>query len=340
MPLNIMSVKNLTHKVLLIGGSGFIGRAVTKLLASKPGISVQLASRHPKAANATYTALRAKGIALPEPISMDIRNEKDVQQACTSADVVVNLVGIMNERGQNRFESVQHMGAERVARAAHATGAHLIHISTIGANPNSTIPYARTKGLGEQAIRAIHPRATILRPSIVFGPNDDFFNRLARIARYLPVMPVFGGGQTRYQPVYVGDVARAIYVCAKGGVKYTEDPESVRLGMRNADELDIYGKTIELGGPTVYTYRQLIEICLNTAQLRRPIISLPWWIGHLQGAVMERLPLNLFTITRDQVRLLQLDNKVSNSALGLMDLGIVPTALESILVTYLSPRRN
>ncbi|KAI9594214.1 hypothetical protein BDF19DRAFT_471631 [Syncephalis fuscata] len=287
-----------TRKVLVIGGSGFLGRSIAKSLLTHPGLQVQLASRHPKGPNTTYSVLHAADAQLPEPATVDIQNENSIQQACNNADVVINLVGIMHESRNNQFDSVQHVGAGRVARAAHAAGAQLVHISAIGADPTSIVPYAQSKGLGEQAVRAAHPDATILRPSIVFGPEDDFFNRFVRLARYMPIMP--------YLPVYVEDVARAVHTCVDRGTKCSTLTEQIKTGLRNNGELDVRGKIIELGGPT--------------------------------SAIMERLPINLFTITRDQVRLLQIDNKVDDAALGLMDLGIQPTSLESILPAYLSPK--
>ncbi|KAJ9062461.1 hypothetical protein DSO57_1010484 [Entomophthora muscae] len=250
-----------------------------------------------------------------EPAKGDITNADDMLRVCQGASVVINLVGIMHETKPNyTFDSVQHIGAKNVAKAAQHNNAQLVHISAIGADASSDIPYNKSKGLGELAARDSSPDAIILRPSLVFGPEDDFFNRFAKLAGFLPFMPVFGGGYTKFQPVYVWDVARAALLSVTGKHK---------------------GKTFELGGPAVYSYREMMQLMLSQAGIRRPIISVPWAVGMIQGFFLEKLPLNLFTITRDQVRLLHYDNVVGPSSLGLGDLGIPGTAAEKILHTYL-----
>lgn len=208
---------------------------------------------------------------------------------------MVSLVGVMHGTVQD-FERIQWRGAENVAVAARDAGARLVHFSAIGADPLSDIPYSKTKGLGETAVRSAYPEATVIRPSLVFGPEDEFFNRFAKLARILPFLPVFGGGHTKFQPVYVGDLARA-----------------VELMCRDSSEVntEISGKILEAGGPDVVSYRDIMKIVLEYSHRSRPIISLPWWAGMVQGAVLEKLPTNMFTITRDQVRQLQIDNTVS-----------------------------
>jgi len=226
------------------------------------------------------------------------------------------------------FEDIQLKGAENVANAAKDVGAKLIHFSAIGADPQSNIPYWRTKGLAEVSIMRICPDATILRPSLVFGPEDNFFNRFSRLSKYLPFLPVFGGGRALFQPLYVGDLARAVEILSR------KDHD-----VRNLTT----GKIIEAGGPDIFTYRQLMELVLKYNHRYRPIISLPFQVGMLQGAILERLPVNLFTVTRSQVKQLQSDiivnpavPAVSISFKDLLEQYSGPlTSVHDILPTYL-----
>ncbi|CAB5205151.1 unnamed protein product [Rhizophagus irregularis] len=301
-------------KVVIIGGSGFIGKYTAKAFIQDADTSIELGARNSKIVN----ELKSLGNQILPPVSSDIISKSDILKACQGASIIVNLVGIMHERPPiYTFDNVQHLGARNVAIAAKENNAQLIHISAIGADPNSNIPYAKTKALGEIVVREICPNAIIIRPSIVFGPEDDFFNRFVKLTKYLPFMPVFSGGKTKFQPVYVWDVANAI-------VKSSSDPK-------------FYGKTFELGGPNVYTYKEIIQLTLNQAGIRRPIISLPWSIGMIQGFFLEKLPPNLFTITRDQIKLLRKDNIVSNdpNILTLKDLKIDPTPAHKVLFMYL-----
>ncbi|GBC06044.1 hypothetical protein RclHR1_06590004 [Rhizophagus clarus] len=301
-------------KVVIIGGSGFIGKCTAKAFIQDADTSIELGARNSKIAN----ELKSLGNQILPPVSSDIVSKSDILKACQGANIIVNLVGIMHERPPiYTFDNVQHLGARNVAIAAKENNAQLIHISAIGADSNSDIPYAKTKALGEIAVREICPNAIIIRPSLVFGPEDDFFNRFVKLTKYLPFMPVFGGGKTKFQPVYVWDVANAI-------VKSSSDPK-------------FYGKTFELGGPDVYTYKEIIQLTLDQAGIRRPIISLPWSIGMIQGIFLEKLPPNLFTITRDQIKLLRKDNIVSNdpNISTLKDLKIDPTPAHKILFMYL-----
>ncbi|RKP34310.1 hypothetical protein BJ085DRAFT_12173, partial [Dimargaris cristalligena] len=246
----------------------------------------------------------------------DITDAEQVQQACQGAALIINLVGIMHESPPRyTFDSVQHQGARNVAQGAWQAGARLVHVSAIGADPHSTIPYPRTKGLGELAVRDAHPKAVIFRPSIVFGKEDDFFNRFARLARFLPVMPVFGGGHTKFQPVYVNDLAAGL--CR---VAWTDEYS---------------GKIIEAGGPRVYSYREIMELTLKESGLHRPIVSLPWSVSAAQAWVLEKLPPNLFTLTQDQVNLLKIDNVVNSHAMTLSDLGIPLTPAEAVLPIWM-----
>ncbi|PKY40431.1 NAD(P)-binding protein [Rhizophagus irregularis] len=301
-------------KVVIIGGSGFIGKYTAKAFIQDADTSIELGARNSKIVN----ELKSLGNQILPPVSSDIISKSDILKACQGASIIVNLVGIMHERPPiYTFDNVQHLGARNVAIAAKENNAQLIHISAIGADPNSNVPYAKTKALGEIVVREICPNAIIIRPSIVFGPEDDFFNRFVKLTKYLPFMPVFSGGKTKFQPVYVWDVANAI-------VKSSSDPK-------------FYGKTFELGGPNVYTYKEIIQLTLNQAGIRRPIISLPWSIGMIQGFFLEKLPPNLFTITRDQIKLLRKDNIVSNdpNILTLKDLKIDPTPAHKVLFMYL-----
>ncbi|CAG8520599.1 14262_t:CDS:2 [Rhizophagus irregularis] len=305
-------------KVVIIGGSGFIGKKFShyhylflvitgytaKAFIQDADTSIELGARNSKIVN----ELKSLGNQILPPVSSDIISKSDILKACQGASIIVNLVGIMHERPPiYTFDNVQHLGARNVAIAAKENNAQLIHISAIGADPNSNIPYAKTKALGEIVVREICPNAIIIRPSI----------RFVKLTKYLPFMPVFSGGKTKFQPVYVWDVANAI-------VKSSSDPK-------------FYGKTFELGGPNVYTYKEIIQLTLNQAGIRRPIISLPWSIGMIQGFFLEKLPPNLFTITRDQIKLLRKDNIVSNdpNILTLKDLKIDPTPAHKVLFMYL-----
>ncbi len=301
-----MAVRSVT----VFGGSGFIGRHLVKRLA-KQGWQIRVAMRHPERAK----FLKPLGdVGQITPVPAALQDPARIEAAIEGADAVVNLVGLLYEKGRQTFEAVHHQGARRVAEAAKAAGVgQFIQISAIGAGPQALADYARTKGAGEQAVRAVLPDAVIVRPSIVFGPEDGFFNLFAMIARYSPVLPLIGGGKTRFQPVYVGDVAEAICHCL--------------------DNPRWRGKTIELGGPQVYSFKELLELLLVQIKKRRLLVPLPFALAEIEGAILQTLPVPL--LTRDQVRLLRSDNVVSEEALKLGDLGIEPTSLEVILPTYL-----
>jgi NADH dehydrogenase len=306
----------MTNLVTIFGGSGFVGRYIARRMA-KQGWRVRVAVRRPNEA----IFVRPYGVVgQVEPVFANIRDDDSVRAAVHGADVVINCVGILSERGKNKFNLVQNHGAARVARIAAEEGAaRLVHVSAIGADPNSDSLYADSKGDGEAAVLAAFPTAVILRPSIVFGPEDQFFNRFAAMTRMAPALPVVGAG-TRFQPVYVDDVAQAAVMGALGQAKP-----------------GIY----ELGGPEVATFRELMQRMLVVIRRRRLILNVPFWVAGIMGGLLDLVQaatLGLFhnsLLTRDQVRNLRRDNVVTEGRMGFADLGIEPTAMEAILEEYL-----
>jgi uncharacterized protein YbjT (DUF2867 family) len=305
----------MEHRVAILGGSGFIGRYVVKRLAER-GDVVAVGARN--AAVAKFLKLKGD-VGQVGLINIAIDDEKLLPAFIAGNRAVVNCVGILQERGSQRFDRVHHTAPARLARQAREAGiARFIHISAIGADPRSTSAYARSKAAGEQAVRDAFPTVTILRPSIVFGPEDQFFNRFAALATVSPVLPLIGGGETRFQPVYVGNVADAVVRCL-------DDPATA-------------GRTYELGGPKIYTFRALMELLLAEIRRKRLLIEIPFGLASLQARLMAILPNP--PLTPDQVELLKRDNVVSTGALTLAMLGIVPTAVEAILPTYLDRFRK
>ncbi len=300
--------------VTVFGGSGFIGRHLIGRLA-RQGWIVRVAVRRPSRAG----FLKPMGdVGQITPIRAPIQDQIAVESAVAGADAVINLVGILYERRHQTFAAVHDRGAQTVAAASAAAGVgRLVQVSAIGADHHSTADYARSKGAGEAAVRTACPDAVILRPSVVFGPEDGFFNRFAEMARISPVLPLIGGGGTRFQTVYVGDVADAI-------AKSVSDPACA-------------GRTYELGGPHVYTFKELMELLLRQIHRRRLLVPWPFAMAELQAIFFELLPVP--PLTRDQVRMLRHDNVVAEGALTLADLGIAPTAAEIILPTYLDRYR-
>ena len=300
--------------VTVFGGSGFLGRYVVQQLA-RDGWSIRVAVRHPGRA----AFLKPLGdVGQITPLCVPVQDAEAVAAAVSGADAVVNLTGILFEGGKQRFQKVHAEGAKSIAEAAAAAGVKwLVHISAIGADAEAPAAYARTKGEGEAAVRAAFPEATVLRPSVVFGPEDGFFNRFAEMARFSPALPLIGGGKTRFQPVYVGDVARAV-------VKALNEP-----GCR--------GKVYELGGPKTYSFKALMQLMLKTIGRKRALVSLPFGLARLQATFLEVLPQP--PLTRDQVTLLRRDNVVSAGALTLADLGIEATAPEAVIPGYLDKYR-
>ena len=303
------------RRVCVIGGSGFIGRYVVKRLAAL-GAVVSVVSRHASEAQFLKPMGDVGQIAL---IDASLADEAALTTALEGASAVVSSVGILYERGRQRFQLLHADGPARLARLAAAAGArHFVHVSALSADARAASLYARSKAGGEAAVKAAFPAATILRPSLVFGPEDDFFNRFGAMARVAPALPLVGGGTTRFQPVYVGDVADA-------AIAALERPEAE-------------GKTYELGGPAVLSFRELIELLLAEIRRRRLLVPLPFGLASLAAFFMEFMPKPM--LTRDQVKLLRKDSVVTPGAPGLTDLGINPTALELVLPTYLNRFRR
>jgi NADH dehydrogenase len=298
--------------VTVFGGSGFIGRHFIRRLAAT-GARIRVPSRLPDAA-IFLKPMGSVGQIVFEPF--DAANDKLLRALVDGATHVVNLIGILHEKRAGDFVRVHAELPGRIAGQAAAAGVQrLVQISALGASDDSPSIYARTKMAGEAAVRTAFPEATILRPSIVVGPEDSFFNRFAAMARISPVLPLIGGGQTRFQPIYVGDVADAL--------------------MAALFRDDARGQTYELGGPRVYTFRELMQYMLTVVRRRRHLLSIPWGAAEWQARLLELLPDPL--LTRDQVRLLRHDNVVGGSAPGLKELEIVPTPIEAVVPGYLLP---
>lgn len=296
--------------VTVFGGSGFVGRYLVRALARK-GYRVRVAVRRPNEA----LFLRTTGdVGQVQPIQANLRDRHSCAAAMDGADAVINLVGVLYEAGAQKFDTIHEIGARRLASLASEAGiSRFIQMSAIGADAASTSAYARSKAAGEAAVRECLPDATIVRPSIVFGPEDQFFNKFAALARVAPVLPLVGGGMTKYQPVYVKDVAAAI----------------AALLERN----DMGGKAVELGGPEVVTFKQLMELTLKETGRNRALMMMPYFFARMMGAVLQWLPSPM--LTTDQVELLKSDNLVSDEAISFSELDIVPTAMGAILPTYL-----
>ncbi|MBC7167998.1 complex I NDUFA9 subunit family protein [Phenylobacterium sp.] len=300
--------------VTVFGGSGFVGTQVVRALA-RAGLRVRVAVRRTNVAE----GLRLLGdVGQIQIVQANIRNPESVARALEGAQACVNLVGVLYEAGRQKFASLHAMGARNVAEAARAAGVtRLVQMSAIGADAQSESKYARTKAEGEAAVREIFPDAVIIRPSIVFGPEDDFFNRFARMATLSPALPLIGGGKTRFQPVYVGDVAQAI-------ARALRDPACA-------------GQTYELGGPAVLTFRELMELVLEETQRRRFLVPLPFAVARAIGGVGDLIAATPVPppLTTDQVAQLKRDNVANPDAPGLEALGIRPTAIEAVLPSYL-----
>jgi uncharacterized protein YbjT (DUF2867 family) len=300
-----------TRRVATVfGGSGFIGRYVVKRLAQQ-GYIVRVPSRDPEGA----LFLKPMGaVGQVVPLYASVSNEPTVHRAVEGAEIVANLVGLLAESGTASFQAIHVEGAERIARLAAAAGVgRLVQISAIGADPNSQSRYASTKGKAEQAVLAAFPAATILRPSLVFGIEDKFFNRFAEIARLAPFMPVIAGS-TKMQPVFVGDVADAVMAALASSATQ--------------------GKIYELGGPVVWTFREILAFILKTTHRERKLVDIPMGIARMQASVLQHMPGK--PLTPDQLLMLARDNVVAPGALGLADLGIAPTPLELVVPAYLS----
>jgi NADH dehydrogenase len=302
--------------VTVFGGSGFIGTQIVRALA-KRGLRIRVAVRQPHLAH----TMRLMGdVGQVEVVQANVRDEASVRRALRGAQACVNAVGILYETGRQKFDAIHVDGARTIAKAAHELGvARLVQISAIGADANSASDYARTKGEGEAAVRQAHPDAVILRPSVIFGQGDGFYNKFAQMAVFSPVLPLIGDGETRFQPVYVGDVARAI-------ASAVTDPACA-------------GKTFELGGPAIYSFREVLQEVLVQTGRRRGLIPLPFPVAALIGKLCQ--PIAMLTpiappLTRDQVELLKSDNVADPALPGLAELGETsPATVEAILPTYL-----
>jgi uncharacterized protein YbjT (DUF2867 family) len=305
------------RRVVVMGASGFVGRYAVRDLA-KAGAVISVLGRH--AVAAAY--LRPMGdVGQIAAIDCDIRDEKRLRPLIAGADAVVNATGILFERGRQRFGAIHEEGPALLARLAAEAGArHFVHISALGADPDSPSLYARSKAKGEAAVRQAFPGAVILRPSLIFGPEDQFFNRFAALARFLPALPLIGGGQTRFQPVYVGDVAAAILAAL-------ENPATA-------------GRTYDLAGPETYTLKSLFQLILKETGRRRWLMPVPFGLAAFHAALHDLLPLPNPLITRDQVRMLRRDAVAEPGMPGLNELGIAPTALVLLLPTYLDRYRR
>jgi uncharacterized protein YbjT (DUF2867 family) len=300
--------------VTVFGGSGFVGRSVVRALC-KRDYRVRVAVRRPELAGHLQPLGKVGQI---HAVQANLRYPASVEAAMRDSHVAINLVGILAQGGAQTFDAVQDKGAGSVAKAAAAAGARMVHVSAIGADENSLSAYARSKAAGEKAVLSAVPSATVLRPSLVFGPEDQFTNRFAALARMSPALPLIGGGLTRMQPVYVGDVASAVADVVDG--KATA------------------GATYELGGPEVLTMREIMEIILEITERNRMLISLPFGLAKLQALFLQFAP-GALKLTPDQVALLRSDNVVSDAAkaagLTLEGLGITPDSMEAIAPQYL-----
>jgi NADH dehydrogenase len=299
--------------ITIFGGSGFLGRHLVRALARRH-YRIRIACRRPDLTGHLQPLGRVGQI---HAVQANVRNAGSVEAAARGASTVINLVGILFERGQQRFNAVQDQGAARVAQAATAQGARMIQVSAIGADENSASLYARSKALGEKAVFAASPDAVIVRPSVVFGPEDDFFNKFGAMARMLPALPLVGGGETKFQPVFAGDVAEAIAQIVEGKAKP--------------------GTIFEIGGAEVLTFKEILEYVLKVTERRRLLVPVPFALAKLKAAFQQLMPKPL--LTPDQVELLKSDNVVSAQAKAegrtLAAFGVEPTAIESIVPTYL-----
>lgn len=300
--------------ITVFGGSGFVGGQVVRILARR-GWRIRVAVRRPDRA---YKLQTSGHVGQIQAVRCDATNAADVQMALEGADAAINLVGVLHESGSRTFQAV-HVGAARtIADACAAAGVgRLVHVSALGANPESASNYACTKAAGEMAVREAKPDAVVIRPSIVFGSGDSFLNKFAAMASIAPALPLIGGGQTRFQPVYVGDAAEAI-------VRAVERPDAA-------------GRTFELGGPEVMTFEDILKLILRETRRRNGLVPLPFFAARAIGSLAQLTSVVGVTpvLTRDQVALLESDNVVSDSAEGLAELGIQPTGIEAIAPAYL-----
>jgi NADH dehydrogenase len=300
--------------VTVFGGSGFIGRHVVRALA-KRDYRIRVAVRRPDLAFHLQPLGRVGQV---HAVQANLRDPASVEAAARGAHVLINLVGLLKESGRQRFDSIHSFGAEQVALAASAHGARMVHVSAIGADENSPAAYARSKAVAERLVLAAQPQAVIMRPSILFGPEDDFFNRFAALARMSPLLPLIGGGHTKFQPVFVGDVAKAIADAVDGRLRA--------------------GTVYELGGPDVRTFKELMQYILATIERRRLLVPLPFFAAKFKAMFLQFAPAPL-TLTPGQVEMLRADNVVSDAAISdkrtFAGIGIEPEPIEAIVPSYL-----
>ena len=304
---------NFDKLVTVFGGSGFLGRHVVRALANR-NYRVRVAVRRPELTGYLQPLGRVGQI---HAVQANLRFAESVEAAVRDADGVVNLVGILFEKGRQRFDAIQTQGAETVARAAAAAGASLVHLSAIGADENSPSHYARSKAAGERLVLAAQPTAVIMRPSFAFGTDDAFFNRFAAMAQLSPMLPLPGGGEVRSQPVFAADIGEAVAQAVDGEAKP--------------------GTTYELGGPEVHTFKELMQFILATIERRRLLVPVPFGLMKLQASILQYLPDP--PLTPDQVDMLKVDNVVSTDAHAqrrtLEGLGIIPNSIEAVVPDYL-----
>jgi NADH dehydrogenase len=301
--------------VTVFGGTGFIGRHVVRRLAAR-GDRIRVISRNWRVHGCDLQPMGNVGQIVGGRV--DLKSEPALTEVLAGSHAVINLIGILYETKRQKFEEIQGELPGRIGRAAAAAGVRrIVQISAIGADPTSKSAYARSKAQGEEAVRAAFAGAAIIRPSIVVGPEDGFFNRFAAMARLLPALPLIGGGETRFQPVWVGDVASAI--------------------VEALERDDARGETFELGGPKVYSFEELMRYMLKVIGRRRLLVPLSFGLAELQARVLELLPVP--PLTRDQVELLKVDNVVAPDARTLVDLGITPTPIELVVPDYLARYR-
>jgi uncharacterized protein YbjT (DUF2867 family) len=304
-----------TKTVTIFGGAGFVGRHIVRDLA-RLGYTIKIACRVPERA---YFLKPCGVVGQVVPVACDYSDSRSIMQAIKGSDFVVNCIGILHERRKGDFVRVHTDIPAAIASACNAENvSRLVHISALGVEQDQS-RYAKTKLGGEGAVLQLFPKTTILCPSVIFGPDDDFFNKFAALARIMPMLPLIGGGKTKFQPVYVGDVAQAVTVCLTAG-----------------DE--ICGRVFELGGPEVVDFRGIYNHLFKYTKRPRPLVSLPWSVAGMQAFFMGMLPNPM--LTRDQILSLKSDHTVSKDALKLQDLGIEPTSMDIILPTYLGSYRS
>ena len=300
--------------ITVFGGSGFVGSQVVQDLARR-GWRIRVAVRRPDRAWKLQTSGHVGQI---QAVRCDARDPAQIEAALQGADAAINLIGILYESGSRSFEAMHVDAARNIATACAAAGVgRLVHMSALGANPESASSYARSKAAGEMAVREMKPDAVVIRPSVVFGAGDDFLNRFAAMASMSPFLPLIGGGRTRFQPVYVGDVAEAI--------------------CRAVERPDAAGRTFELGGPEILTFEDILKLILAETRRSNGLIPLPFFAARGIGSLAQLSSLVGIApvLTRDQVTLLESDNVVADSAEGLAELGIEPTGVEAIAPAYL-----